>query len=336
MKTENRIFYYDFLRAFAIIAIILCHVDGMIGYSFRSLKLALPGLFTTVALTGVPLFFMLSGALLLNKNYSLEEFYKKRFTRIIYPFLLWIVITSIIGVVFLNWTDTEILNFIFGINTPTWYIWSLIGIYLLMPMINAYLKEYDLKGLEIFLIIWVITLLFNSYEPLLLKPLELRYFSGYVGYVALGYYLDNKQFKLSDKTILYSNIAVFAVSTLIHMINMYYQLNLYTEYYQNIIIATQAASLFLMIKYWDKCSLNPKSIYNRIKSNFIGKMIVSISICSYGMFLGHYIILQCIKPLNIHSLKLLPVILVIVVFLSWIITYAFSKIPYLKRISGAN
>ena len=67
-----------------------------------------------------------------------------------------------------------------------------------------------------------------------------------------------------------------------------------------------------------------------------GKMIVSISVCSYGMFLGHYIILQCIEPLNIHSLKLLPVILVIVVFLSWIITYAFSKIPYLKRICGVN
>ena len=87
MNSNQRIFYYDFLRAFAIFAVILCHVDGIIGYSFWNLKVALPGLLTTIALTGVPIFLMLSGALLLNKEYSLKEFFKKRFSRIIYPFL---------------------------------------------------------------------------------------------------------------------------------------------------------------------------------------------------------------------------------------------------------
>ena len=84
MNSNQRIFYYDFLRAFAIFAVILCHVDGLIGYSFYNLKLAMPGLLTCIALTGVPIFFMLSGALLLNRAYSLKEFYKKRFWRF-YP-----------------------------------------------------------------------------------------------------------------------------------------------------------------------------------------------------------------------------------------------------------
>ena len=98
MNSNQRIFYYDFLRAFAIFAVILCHVDGIIGYSFWNLKVALPGLLTTIALTGVPIFLMLSGALLLNKEYSLKEFFKKRFSRIIYPFIFWMAISIFIGI----------------------------------------------------------------------------------------------------------------------------------------------------------------------------------------------------------------------------------------------
>ena len=200
MNSNQRIFYYDFLRAFAIFAVILCHVDGIIGYSFWNLKVALPGLLTTIALTGVPIFFMLSGALLLNRKYSLKEFYKKRFSRIFYPFLFWMIISIIIGILYLNWTKIDALNVFFGITSHTWYIWVLIGIYLIIPIINSFFKEYGLKGLEFFLIIWIITILFNSYCPHYLKTLELSYFSGYIGYVILGYYLDNKKFKtLYDK-----------------------------------------------------------------------------------------------------------------------------------------
>lgn len=336
MNSNQRIFYYDFLRAFAIFAVILCHVDGIIGYSFWNLKVALPGLLTTIALTGVPIFLMLSGALLLNKEYSLKEFFKKRFSRIIYPFIFWMAISIFIGILYLRWTNIDALNVFFGITSHTWYIWVLIGIYLVIPIINSFLKEYGLKGLEFFLIIWAITILFNSYQPHYLKTLELSYFSGYLGYVILGYYLDNKEFKLSDKKMLCIGSLIFILFTLVHMIIFYRMINFYSDYYLNIVTVLQSAGIFLMVKYMDKISLNANNLFSKIKTNRLGKIILSLSLCSYGMYLNHYIILEYIKQFNLHSLKALVAILVITLFLSWGSTYLFSKIPYVEKVSGVK
>lgn len=90
MKESNagRIFYYDEIRVIAIFAIILCHVSRIYPFVNSSLKLAIPSFCNILGVIGVPLFFMLSGALLLNKNIELSIFLKKRLTRIIYPLIL--------------------------------------------------------------------------------------------------------------------------------------------------------------------------------------------------------------------------------------------------------
>lgn len=336
MNSNQRIFYYDFLRAFAIFAVILCHVDGLIGYSFYNLKLAMPGLLTCIALTGVPIFFMLSGALLLNRTYSLKEFYKKRFSRIMPPFIFWTLLSIFIGVLALNWTNKNAIDYFFGITSPTWYVWVLIGVYLIIPIINSFLKEYKLKGLEFFLAIWVITILFNTYQPYFLKTLELSYFAGYIGYVILGYYLDNKEFKLSDKNMFFIGILIFILFTIVHMIIFYRMIPLSTDHYLNIITVCQSIGLFLMIKYLDKISLKNNNLFSRIKTNWVGKIILSLSLCSYGMFLNHYIILEYIKQFNFHSLKALLAILIITLLLSWFVSYLASKIPFIGKLSGVK
>ena len=336
MILKDRIFYYDFLRAFAIFAVILVHVDGMVGYSFNNLKVALPGLCTTMALTGVPIFLMLSGALLLNRNYSLGGFFKKRFSRIIYPFLFWMLITSVIGVVCLSWSGIDVVNEFFGITSHTWYIWTLIGLYLFMPVANSFIKEYGIRGVEFFLAIWLITILFDIYRPDLLKHLVLTNFAGFFGYVVLGYYLDNKKFRLSDRAMFFIGIILFVVFSLIHMFVMYNEIKIYSEYYLNIITVCQSVGVFLSVKYLDAISDNGRNLYSKIKSNFIGKSIVSVSICSYGMYFAHYILIKYFEQFKIHSLKLWIVLIIVIFFLSWLVTYIFGKIPLIKIVSGVN
>ena len=86
----------------------------------------------------------------------------------------------------------------------------------------------------------------------------------------------------------------------------------------------------------DKISLNANNLFSKIKTNRLGKIILSLSLCSYGMYLNHYIILEYIKQFNLHSLKALVAILVITLFLSWGSTYLFSKIPYVEKVSGVK
>lgn len=98
MKTKERIFYYDFLRAFAIIAVILCHIDIFYGDLNTPLQIICKLTINDIGRMGVPIFLMISGALLLNRDYELSDFLKRRFTRIIYPFIFWM--TLILGGMF--------------------------------------------------------------------------------------------------------------------------------------------------------------------------------------------------------------------------------------------
>lgn len=75
----------------------------------------------------------------------------------------------------------------------------LVGIYLMLPILNSFVKEYKMKGVEYFLIIWLIIITLNTFKLYPFYKVELSYFAGYIGYVVLGYYLANKKFKLSDK-----------------------------------------------------------------------------------------------------------------------------------------
>ena len=68
----------------------------------------------------------------------------------------------------------------------------MMGIYLFLPIINSFIKEYGIKGAEYFLIIWFLTIIMNSLGYYPFYELELSYFFGYIGYVVLGYYLFNK------------------------------------------------------------------------------------------------------------------------------------------------
>ena len=102
MKTKKeRIFYFDFLRAFAIIGVIICHVNFFFGPLTTPLEIIAQLTFHDIGRIGVPLFLMISGALLLNRDYSsLSDFLKKRFIRIVYPFIFWMILITLTNLYF--------------------------------------------------------------------------------------------------------------------------------------------------------------------------------------------------------------------------------------------
>lgn len=95
----------------------------------------------------------------------------------------------------------------------------LIGVYLCIPVVNSFIKEYGTKGLEYFLAVWFITVIlktFDLYPPL--PYLNMDFFVGFLGYAILGYYLGNKDFKLKDSLVCLVGLVIFLISFAI-MIN---------------------------------------------------------------------------------------------------------------------
>ena len=331
MKTKKeRIFYYDVLRAFAIIAVIICHLDHFFGPLTTPTQIIAQMTFHDIGRIGVPIFLMISGALLLNREYpSLSDFLKRRFTRIIYPFIFWIILI-LAQLYYHGYNNTFMWNVFNGNSSITWYFWTLIGIYLFIPVINTFVKEYKLKGVEYFLAIWFITMIlktFNSYP--LWTSFDLNLFAGYIGYPLLGYWLANKKFNFSDKKICILGLIMLLISLSVFVFCHYNKINLIADIYQNIPIIFMGIGLFLFVMYLDKLNM-----FNSVKDNFIGKAIISLSLCSYGMYFSHVIVVKALSYHNPGSNLLFPGMFVLIVFLSWLLPYILSKIPYVKTFSG--
>ena len=326
---KERIFYYDFLRALAIIAVLMCHVDLFFGPLNTPLETIFHQAFHDFGRVGVPLFLMISGALLLNRDYELPEFLKKRFARIIYPFVFWVALI-IIGIIVTMKDYAFAWNTFIGNPSITWYFWMLIGVYLAIPVLNTFIKEYGLKGCEYFLIVWFITIVlmtFNSYP--LFPDFNLDFFASYVGYPVLGYYLDKKEFGIDDLKVAILGLAIFVISLASFVYIHYTNLNLTAQIYLNVPIVFMGIGIYLFIKYIDRITS-----FRHVKDNIIGKAIAAISLASYGMYFSHVLVLKVLLMFNPESTLLMPVMFVLLVFFSWLLPYIVSKMPYLKIFSG--
>lgn len=331
MQTKQRIFYYDILRAYAIIGVIICHVLHFFGPLNTQFEIISQLTFHNLGRIGVPLFLMISGALLLNRDYpNLNYFLKRRFARIIYPFIFWIIIIALVYAYY-KMNASFIWSIVIGNTSVTWYFWTLIGIYLAIPLINAFIKEYGEEGCKYFLTIWLITIILNTMHSYpLFTNFNLDYFAGYIGYPVLGYYLSNKEFKLENKKMCIIGVMIFLISLIIFdYYTSNYELTTLSFTYQNIMIVSMAIGFFILIKYLDKLGK-----FNSIKENFIGKAIISLSVCSYGMYFSHVIVVKILSYHNPGSNVLFPLMFVLIVFLSWLLPYILSKIPYVKNVCG--
>ena len=286
--------------------------------------------FHDIGRIGVPIFLMISGALLLNRPYpSLSGFLKRRFARIVYPFIFWIIL--ILGQLYCHSYNSKFIWGVFiGEPSVTWYFWTLIGIYLFIPVINSFVKEYGLKGVEYFLAIWFFTMIlktFNSYP--LWANIDLNLFAGYIDYPLLGYWLANRKFNVSDRKLCIIGFVTLIISLSVFVFLHYNKINLIANIYQNIPIIFMGIGLFLFIMCLDRLDK-----FSRAKDDFIGKAIVSLSLCSYGMYFSHVIVVKELSYHNPGSNLLFPLMFVLIVFLSWLLPYVLSKIPYVKTFSG--
>ena len=159
-SSGKRIFYFDVLRSIAIICVIMCHVcrkfcEYAPAGTFRWLTSVV---WIDIGVMGVPIFLMISGALLLNRNYDLGDFMKRRFSRILIPFIFWAMLLPLAKIVFLGYPATLKEYFILLFLNQYWFVWMLIGLYLLLPIMNSFVREYNIKGLE-----YMLNMVYNDY-----------------------------------------------------------------------------------------------------------------------------------------------------------------------------
>lgn len=197
MSTRN--FSFDVLRALATVSVVALHVAGPVLYEYGALPAGewwTANAIDSAVRFSVPVFLMLTGALLLPVVEPSGQFLKRRFARLLGPFVFWSVVYLGVALYFTT-ADAGIVAFLVrriqtGASFHLWYVYMLIGIYLLMPVLQRWVAVAGRRDVEYFLFLWLIALFAGqSFVAAYLPDFNLVYFSGYIGYPVLGYYLHN-------------------------------------------------------------------------------------------------------------------------------------------------
>ena len=270
----------DFIRAAAILLVIFQHAWSMLGLDEPSTAFTYHGY--RALIYGVPLFVMLSGYLQIRHPMPAGPYLKKRFSRILPPFLLWAVVVYAISVFMhrygavsgLRDALVQFVPFLLTnkINAAYWYVFMLAGLYLVTPVLHAAFEaaENRKKLLEYCLLIWIaISALGDVYPACSL----VTYFPivGYLGYYLLGYYLclyaDGRKLNLRIGAI------GFPLAYGLNVGMMYLGYTLVT------LEILEISCLFLLLK----------SV--RIKSEPVMRRVCDISRYSYGIYLTHFVLI---------------------------------------------
>lgn len=227
--------WIDMLRVAACFFVVFSHsCDPFVAHFDANREMFVTGVFAgSLMRPCVPLFAMMTAVLLLpiKQSATLNEFYRKRIGRIVKPLVFWSLTLPLMAYLYFtvvcphtpnpqlsvaDYTPATLLQrlytFVFNFNfdtTPLWYLYMLIGLYLVMPIINSWLVQATQKDIKTLLCVWVATL-FMPYVKMVAPLLgyagnyghmgllgecdwnvygTFYYVSGFAGYLVLAYYL---------------------------------------------------------------------------------------------------------------------------------------------------
>ena len=343
----------DLIRTIAIFLVILLHaaiepfaISADINQTVIVRWLSVD-IYSSVAHTCVPLFVMLSGALLL-QPYKVDEllgvFFKKRFARIGLPVVFW-------GAVYFAWSyfaDNKALavtsigqGILTGPYFHFWYVYMLIGLYLVTPLLRVLVAHARRSMLRYFLVLWFIGIAVTSYLNLsgvYTLNGDLFLLTGFIGYFLLGFYLLNAP-RINSKilyTIFFIGCAWAAIGTYFAA----YYIGGSKQYFfmdfvsVNIILAS--AAIFLLLR-------KVPADYVEIKSKPANRVMHFIGQCSLAIYLMHIIILETLHrgylglqiSLNTISPTIeIPLAAVVTLLICLGILYPLSKIKSVKKLIG--
>ncbi len=319
----------------------------------------------------VPLFAMISGFLLLPVTTGTSEFYSKRIKKLVVPLIAWSIITPFLffgyfaffetanpNIVLDNFsleaTLTKLYTFVFNFTydtIPLWYIYMLIGLYLFLPIIGAWLNKATKKEVKVFLLIWGVTMVlpyvkmfapevgyqgnYGSMDILggcFWNPYgTFYYFSGFIGYAVLAYYLKKYPVELSWKQTLVSAIPLFIAGYAITYFGFIAVGEIYPGNYEylEILWYFSGINVFMM-------TIATYMVIQKIKFKE-SKIMRSTAGLTFGVFLSHFFFVQVgydiLYPiLNIPPYLKILVIAIAVFIVSLGFVWCLSKNKYTSKI----
>lgn len=331
---KKREYWIDILRCFACVMVLFAHAPApdnaksILGIGFGMVNAYLGMAW------GPVLFFMISGACVLWKGVdSVQDFFKKRFARILCPTVFWSV-TYILLEHFIWKTDvscisSKIMMIPISPQYPLlWFMYVIIAIYLMCPIFSVWLERCSKNDLQLYLFLWAITLLFpylKVFQIEINKDLMsfngiLYYFGGWLWVAVFGYYC-RKYIRLNLKLWHYALILIVPISILAFKV-------LSGETISNCLsIASIFTTAYAFV-----------IVRNIPFKGVLRTQVETFSKYSFGIYLSHMLFVHpfriWISQFGFDSYMQIPITVIVCGACSFLLVWLISKLPFSKYIIG--
>jgi surface polysaccharide O-acyltransferase-like enzyme len=353
LDSNERSFVPDnLIRSLAITLVILLHAANTVlkASSVPEAYWWTAVVYKSLALPCVPLFVMLSGALLLKRSKLREPirvFLNKRIKRLGLAVIFW-------SAVYLTWSfyitqssinlvnigEGILFSLFGGAYYHFWFIYLIVGIYLFTPILRVVIAGHR-KVVRYLCLLWFIGV---AIMPLIeiatghtLNPITFI-LSGWTGYFVLGSYL--KRVKVRS-VLLYTFLIMSFIGTLFGTWLMnyplkYLQLNNYFFDYLTINIILGSCALFMILLKFHRD-------WPGKKHKTLGWIVRALSKNTLPLFLFHIIIMESFDrgffgfTLNYKTLNPIigiPIITVLTLFITLCLILLMKKLPILEKMIG--
>jgi peptidoglycan/LPS O-acetylase OafA/YrhL len=349
----------DMLRAFAILFVFFFHAQNKLfphyfidsfntnhTLKIESVKDAVLN-FSPISYgwSGVNLFLIISGFLihlgyLKNKDkFNLKSFYSKRFWRIYPPYILVLLVVSVVKKSSYFYSTTGIFKHLlshiffvhnfadstfFSLNGSFWSLALEVQLYIIYPLLLLLRKKYGMGNTFLFTLAFslVFNLLgiafdnFGTDKSYSFSILQLWFVWAAGAYLAEVHY--NKQRIFNQKRVLAYVIILFSLET----VSKYFS---FTNYFQNYFVTFGWLAFFEWFLYTSKLSVS--SLFSRV--------LIAIGLCSYSIYLihepimGDLILSIKLIPPYVHNALLNNISLLIVPVIAFAVTFLISYSLYL-------
>jgi surface polysaccharide O-acyltransferase-like enzyme len=331
MKTSSfsTLRWVDLIRVVGAFLVVMVHVSYQGGG-----PVLISSYYSVLSRIAVPLFFMVSGYLLLRKEEPYGVFFRKRALKVLVPFLVW-------SVIYLLWKKegfdqpfsiklvaSYLLKILRGPReNHLWFFYALIGLYLFTPILRVFVARASLRDLYYFCGLWFVVVpvfsFVQEFTPIRIG-FELYFVAGYSGYFVLGHLLGKFQYTRRQIYILAFLFLIFSIGTtaLAYLVKSEYFVSYLS---MNIILMTAFAFILLReVQIGDR----------------LNDFLVPLSRASFGIYLVHVIVLAELEKLPFisswfsagSSVYMIPLLGLLGFFVSFIVVAIIQRIPVLRWI----
>lgn len=324
-------------------------VNGFFLFSKReptSLLFWLELFFSVFCKFSVPLFFAISGALLLTKEESLEDIYKKRILRILIVLLLSSILyygwSCIVDGVVLSWKFFCLNLYESTLSAHLWYLYAYLGFLMCLPMLRSMVNHMETKYFYyMFALIFfyqgvlpTIEYLVSGFEYTLNGYLRLGWITtNIVCFPCLGYFLEYRV-NPTKRTFLWlwiTNLMTIGLTCAL----TFREIMLTGECNESVsqkffsyFVLINCATIFLTIKYLCQNMTFPRAVE---------KQIVSMGECCFGIYIIHLIIKYLDAKIGLYNAMIMlgiEDILVAFLFTFFVFLASYALTKQVRRIPG--